>query len=114
MAATLMPFRGPEQELFAHLRSSESYQSPRTSPTPLQNIPRSENCEQCLTPEVQNFLAHNKINTMPRRRSKEHSDFGSRSPSPFDHRYTEKPTWTEEDVKRIAASQESMVWGPRY
>ncbi|KAK6357668.1 hypothetical protein TWF718_001975 [Orbilia javanica] len=47
---------------------------------------------------------------MPKRRSNEDLDFGSRSPSPCGYEYTEKPVCTEEDLKHIAACQESRIW----
>ncbi|KAK6508896.1 hypothetical protein TWF481_003664 [Arthrobotrys musiformis] len=120
MAATLMPSRGPERELFAHLRSFESYQSPKSPQAASRDTPRSENFEQCLTSDLQNFLVDNKLGTMSTKWSSEISDLGShrvffkggpaRKSLATGYKYTKEPSWDDEDLKVIASSQESQIW----
>ncbi|KAK6516175.1 hypothetical protein TWF506_006087 [Arthrobotrys conoides] len=115
MAATLMPFRGPEQELFAHLRSFESYQSSKTTPTSSQDIPRSKNLnrQQQLTSDLQDFISDGEIDTMSNRWTSEYPSPGSRprprSSSPCNRIYTETPACTIEDLRRILARQKNVV-----
>ncbi|KAK6362680.1 hypothetical protein TWF730_000136 [Orbilia blumenaviensis] len=123
MATTLMPFARPEQELFAHLCSFESYQSPKPSPRSLpKNNPRSEPCEQCLASELQSLLFTNNIKTMPKKQSKGLPILGShhktggknkppRKPSPTGYEYTTEPAWTQAGLDLIISGQQSRYWG---
>ncbi|KAF3176657.1 hypothetical protein TWF106_005105 [Orbilia oligospora] len=115
MAATLMPFRGPEQELFAHLRSFESYQSPKIPPRSPHDIPRLEDCGQRLTSDLEEFFADDDLNTMSNRWSDEYPRLGSgsrsrsRSLSPCNRIYTKTPTCTIEDLRRVLSQQKDVV-----
>ncbi|KAK6535890.1 hypothetical protein TWF281_000141 [Arthrobotrys megalospora] len=118
MAATLMSSRGPEQELFAHLRSFESYQSRKSPPTTPKNIPKSETCDQCLKSEVESLFASNNIDigSMPERRSNDFSSFGSFRVFPsgnpiqeqsLDHQDSQQPPQDEDDRKAIVSNRNS-------